>query len=900
MESENKYYYPEYVTPQILIKGLYLHEWIIIAVIFGGLSIFLQLPGIIIGLTIDAVIFFLMVRTNSLRRNALSIISNFASFTLKSRVVYSKARNEAEVELKAKKKKRKKWSKKKIRFFQDYMPFKNIQDGYIQMENDTYFLFFKINANNIDLLSESDISMIHRGLSNQFDHLEVNRLKLRFIIQDAVFNIEKNISVLQNTKRSTKVQFIQQMMDELIRYMREIKEKTTKKAFYLRITVTDESEITNIQNRMLSQFKNTLDLSITTRQELKQLLAIFANGIFSDDYPDTELTVEEQHEQQLFKKNKKKYENQQLPGIYEFKDMIAPASSRFLSEEGIIGNNHVKIYAVSSYLGVTSEQNLLSEISSMKGVYTSIYLEELSTAKYKSYLTNNMKSKKSAISNEIEYMDAQQDIDTSLSSYKEIRFSKEQIYYVSTYFMLVAPTKKALEELNEKFKLQASERGITLDTLQLKQEAGYQCCNPFGNNVLSSYVKQNIPSKSVANLYPFNEASLLDEKGLYIGNIVNSSLPVLFDPFTSHGSNKNILISGISGIGKTVLMMSLMETSLYSGAFVRNIDIEGTYSKFIEKLGGIDINLSGNNDYAINILQVRLPDELQKGLVADYISEVRHWIATYKSEWNERKLDLFERYLTKVYTDFNITNDTDLHKLKPSDYPVLGDVYRAIELDLQENTNLNASFKEDLEEMLLGLESVVKGADAKVFNRHTYLGNNDVDEIQAINFNMKDLMNAAMNKKMAQWLNVFTYISQFVNKNNKLANKILVGFDELSEILKEIYMPLLYTVSSYERRFRKYGAIFLKATQQLDDVYEASDSMKALITPLLTQSACKFIFHLGETDYQNVKHLLNLKDVELDKIKEKRTHKCLMRLGQYSYDLDVHMPLWYATVKADA
>lgn len=113
-------------------------------------------------------------------------------------------------------------------------------------------------------------------------------------------------------------------------------------------------------------------------------------------------------------------------------------------------------------------------------------------------------------------------------------------------------------------------------------------------------------------------------------------------------------------------------------------------------------------------------------------------------------------------------------------------------------------------------------------------------------------------------------------------------------------MPLLYTVSSYERRFRKYGAIFLKATQQLDDVYEASDSMKALITPLLTQSACKFIFHLGETDYQKVKHLLNLKDVELDKIKEKRTHKCLMRLGQYSYDLDVHMPLWYATVKADA
>ena len=796
--------------------------------------------------------------------------------------------------------KKKKWSKFQVKYFQNYFPFRQIADGIVECESGKTFLFFKINANNINLLSDADILMLHTSLANQIDQYSANQYKMRFIIQDAVFNIEKNVKILEDNKRRSKVEFIQKMMNELMAYLRVIKEKTTKKAFYLRITVNKEdiNEIPNIQNSLLSIFKSTLNLEIASRVEIKQMLAIFANRIFADDYPDTELPVYREEGTSLFMKKKKSYETIQLPGIYEFKDMIVPATARFLSEEVIIGSNHVKTYAIKGFLGATSDYNLLSNISSISGVTTSIYIENLSTEKFKEYLSKDINVKNHSATSELDMLDAQQTMNNSVKGYLQIKENRGLIHYISTYFMLVAPTKDSLKILDEKFKAAINEKGITLDSLQLKQEKAYQACNPLGENSLGNVIKQNIPSSSTANLYPFNEPSLLDEKGLYLGKIVNSEMPVLFDPFTKHGSNKNILIAGISGSGKTVLMMNLMEVSLYGGGYLRNIDIEGTYSKFIETLGGIDINLSGNNQYSINILQVRLPDEIQKGIVQDYISEVRHWIATYKSDWNERKLDLFERYLTKVYKDFNITDDVDLKSLKPDAFPVLGDVYNEMKKVRTDDETLTEAFKQDLDDMLLGIESAVKGADAKVFNRHTYLG--EVDDISAINFNMKDLMGAAQNKKMAQWLNVFTYISQFVNKNNKLANKILVGFDELSEILKESYTPLLYTVSSYERRFRKYGAVFLKATQQLDDVYEASDALKTLITPLLTQSSCKFVFHLGETMYDKVKKLLSLKDVELEKIKEKREHKCLMRIGQYSYDLDVYMPEWYRTVKADA
>lgn len=897
MKEKEIYYYPAYVPKQMLIKGLYIHEVIVMTLIFFMGLVLFKIPGLIIALMIDSVAYMLFVRTNDTRRNLISIMSDYMHFILGNQIIFSKPRGAVEA---SKKKKKRKWSKRKRQYFQDHFPFEYIDDGKIKMENEKIYLYFKINANNINLFSEGDLIMLHTDLCNQLDQLDIDKFKLRFIIQDAVFNIENNVQVLEKNRQTSSIPFIIKMMDKLIVFMRKLKEKTTKKAFYLRIVLIDddEREITNIQNRIMTLFKSTLELTIPDRIELKQMIAIFGNRIFADDYPDTELPVEDNEEEILLIKKEKKYENRQLPGIYEFKDMIVPITGKFYSDYGVIGSNFIKSYAVKSFLGSTSDHNLLSDISAIKGITTSIYIEALSTEKFKTYLKGDVKSKRSNIGDELDMLDAQQEMDNSLSSYKQLRFSRNKIYYISTYFMLSASTQKELKDLDEKFKTKVGDRGITLDYLQLKQEKAYHCCNPVGENELGEYVKQNIPSKSTANLYPFNEPSLLDKYGSYIGTINNSKLPVLFDLFQKHGSNKNILISGLSGVGKTVLMMLLMESSLYQGAYLRNIDVEGTYSKFIEKLGGIDINLSGNNEYAINVLQIRLPDEVQKGLVEDYISEVRYWVATYKSEWNERKLDLFERYLTKVYKDFGINNETDLRQLKPKDYPIIEDVYKAIEKDLNENEGLNANFREEMEDMLLGLESAVKGADAKVFNRHTYLG--DVDDLKAINFNMKDLMAAAKNKKMAQWLNVFTYISQFVNKNNTLANKIVVGFDELSEILKEIYINLLYTVSSYERRFRKYGAIFLKCTQQLDDVYVASENMKTLITPLLSQSSIKFIFHLGETDYSMVKKLLLLKDVELEKIKEKREHKCLMRVGQYSYDLDVFMPEWYKIVKPDA
>ncbi len=660
-------------------------------------------------------------------------------------------------------------------------------------------------------------------------------------------------------------------------------------------------DVEAFKGKIFTAFKDSLDLVEVDREELKQMLAIFGNRIFSEQLPDTELEFVEEEEELLLKKKKRSYEYEQLPGIYNFKDLIVPMTCKWNSDRMQMGKNFHKIYAVKSFLGSTKELNLLSEISTLKGVTTTIYLEELLTKEYKRALKLDLKAKNSTGGDELDQIDLNEEKNVSKGSYHRLRRSKQNLYYLSVYFMLSAPTEKLLEELEDQFLLAIDNVDITLDPLTAYQKEGFQCVNPLGSNLLGKWVKQNIPSESVANLYPFSESSLLDPTGLPIGTIYNKQDVLLFDPFISRG-NKNILVLGHSGIGKSVLIMKVLENEVYQGSMIRNIDIEGTYGLFFKKLGGLNIDVTGNNEYHINPLQIRTPDVVKNGIVSDFISEVRKWISIYKNSWTEDTLDLFERYLTRTYNKKGFTNNlSSLAGFTNTDYPLLGDVYQEIEDELkqnEENRFLSESMKESLEKMLLGLESAVKGSDAKLFNQYTYLGN--IENLQMINFDMRDLMDSSLNRKLAQWSNVFSYISQAVNRNMDQSQRIVVSIDELHEFLKREYLPLVDIINSYERRFRKQNACLLTGTQTLDEVDVKDDVMAPKVNPLLSQPTYKFLFNLGDINYDIPQKLLNLKDIEIKKLKEKRKGVCLLKINKNTYYVNVDMPAWYETVKADA
>lgn len=913
MNEEKEYLYPSFIYKRMIFQGLFMHEWIIeTALLLVPIIIFGSFTGLLFSFFVCPTYFYLIRRNQYERRNLFQRFSMTFTFTSRKKVMKAKPRSEEEEpkEMKDKNKRKKKqkirkqsWASKKVSYIQDHYPFKSIEDGQVNMENGDVYLFFKINSNSLDLLSRSDIDGMIADLSRDTDRNKFD--EIAFFIQDSVFSLNNTILQLQDLRKNVKVPFVRKLMEAYEEYLLGKKDAATKKSFYIHVkirkaVIEKNDDFDALRNKIMNTFKNSISLSEPSRKELKQMMAIFANRIFSEDFPDTEVDFEDDEKEYLLKKKKISYEYQQLPGIYNFKDLIVPATRSYNSKQMMMGRNIIKTYAVKSFIGSTRDTNLFSDVCSLKGVTTKIYLESLSTKEFKSSLRLDLKSKKSNEGDELDAIDTAMETNASKGSYKRVKDTKQKMYYITVYFMITAKTESEFDEIQDQFLDAIDDISVTLDPLQSEQLEAFQCVNPLGTNLLSKWVKQNIPSESWANLYPFNEPSLLDDTGMYIGNIANKSDIVLFDPFIARG-NKNILVLGASGIGKTVLVMKILENEIYQGTYVRNIDVEGTYNKFFERLGGVVIDVAGNNDFCINPLQIRLPDEIKNGIVSDYISEVKKWISIYKQAWTETNLDLFERYLTLTYKSKGFTDDiSDLSKFKNTDYPILSDVTEYIEKELEKNNEshfLSEVIKSNLELMLLGLESATTGADAKLFNRHTYLG--DINDVQTISFDMKDLMDTAISRKLAQWSNIFSYITQFVNQNMDQSKRIMISIDELHELLKPEYLSLVDIINSCERRFRKSMASLLKATQTIDEINSEDPILAPKVKPLFSQSTYKFLFHLGDINYDVTKNLLNLKDVEINKLKEKRKGQCLFRVNNTIYDLQVDMPEWYKTVKAD-
>lgn len=804
---------------------------------------------------------------------------------------------------KEKVKKAKKWNSKKRSLIEQGLDFYKIDDGVVYHEDlKRISLIFTISANNLDLMSYYDITNLISSLASNLDSANI---KPSFYIQDGVFDIDDNIELYKKAStESNKFEFRRRVIDETIEMLKRKKIRVNKKCSYMIVPVAEEQykaiEIDELINKSLKDFKDSLSLNIATREEIKQMFAIYGSRLFQQNFPDSEIDFEEE-KISLIENRKIAYEYRQLPHIYNFKDLITPISIRFLSDMFHLGGVYSKMYSINSFLATTDSTNLLSELSSIRGVTTKIYLEEMNSKKFNDLLRTHQNSNISSVNHDdiLDTVDYNIELENIKETYLRTRKEKRKAYYISIYFQISGKTMKEYLDIKNEFESKASDVNITLDPLETLQKEAYISLAPTGKNIIGKYTKQNIPSDSIANLYPFKETNLLDKEGLYIGEVVGNKQLMLFDPFNKSATrpNQSVLVVGTSGAGKTVLIMKILENLLIQGAYVRNIDIEGVYNRFFEALGGININVAGNSEFCINPLEIRASKEISVGIVEDYISVVRDFIGTYKPNWSEELLDIFEIFLTKAYHLKNINSDTDISLLDHEDYPLLEDVQKLLVQAYEEEKESNK--REKLDQLITGLTSAVSGADSKIFNRYTNLGGISIEEHRFINFDMSDIQSSALSRKLAQWMNILTFNAQFIDANLSRKKRIALCIDEVHTILKENYLMLVERLGHFERTFRKREAAFIKGTQTLDEVFTKNEVLADKVNVLFSQPTYKFLFHLGDIDYDQPKKLLNLKDSEITEIKKARVGECLLRVGKETYNLAVDLPRWYTQVKSD-
>ena len=162
----------------------------------------------------------------------------------------------------------------------------------------------------------------------------------------------------------------------------------------------------------------------------------------------------------------------------------------------------------------------------------------------------------------------------------------------------------------------------------------------------------------------------------------------------------------------------------------------------------------------------------------------------------------------KLYARFGITDSTDYSKKKPTDFPLMSDLYALCEEEYNAyDRKLKPIYTEQtLQEICLGIHSMCVGSESKYFNGHT-----NITDDMFLCFGVKGLLDTNKRLKDAMLFNILSYMSnKLLGEGNTVAS-----IDELYLFLSNL-TAIEYIRNAMKRVRKKESAVIL-ASQNIDD-----------------------------------------------------------------------------------
>ena len=594
------------------------------------------------------------------------------------------------------------------------------------------------------------------------------------------------------------------------------------------------------------------------------------------------------------KTNKRVPSKPSEPRVKDFLDLIAPTAVKFNTDHYICGGTYRCTLALRSYPASTEELALLRRLGEKSGVTLHIYNRKVSVAEEDKIIhnaENKNKLDRGSTSSMKQAVTAEANLQDVAALIASMRKNSEPLIHCAVFIELSARDPDSLRALRDEVTSELIRSKLGADRLLLRQREGFLSSNPAGRNTFGSQFERVLPAKSVANLYPFNYSGKTDPNGFYIGrDRYGSNIIVDLDRRTDDKTTANVLILGNSGQGKSYLLKLLLCNILESGKSAICLDTEHELVDLCSNLGGCFIDLM-SGQYRINPLEPKLWDDgsegddpdapaafRQKTRLSQHISFLKDFFRAYK-EFSDRHIDTIELMLGRLYAKWGMDDDTDFQPLSPRDYPVLSDLYDVIEEAYRNYDSEEYPLypRELLQEVLLGLHSMCRGAESKFFNGHT-----NITTSRFLVFGVKGLLQASRNVKNALLFNVLSYLSdKLLTKGNTAA-----GLDELYIWLSNL--TAIEYIRNSLKRVRKKESSMILASQNLEDF--DVDGVRELTRPLFAIPTHQFLVNAGSVDKKFYMDNLQLEPAEFELIRYPQRGVCLYRCGNERYLLEVHAP----------
>ena len=420
------------------------------------------------------------------------------------------------------------------------------------------------------------------------------------------------------------------------------------------------------------------------------------------------------------------------------------------------------------------------------------------------------------------------------------------------------------------------ETGMRLNGLDFAQLEGFIASQVSGYD---PFIKdgRGMPANTVAAIYPWIYARVSDVGGIRLGT--QDGVPVIIDFFRrdSERVNSNMVIIGKSGSGKSYGTKSLLTNMASEDAKIFILDPENEYTELAHTLHGKIINV-GNAKYGrLNPFQIITTlddddnDDMQGTGYSAHLQFLEEFFKQILPDVDKEALEYLNSLVERMYTNFGITMETDLSRLKPTDYPIFDDLYDIVLEDFQRTNN------EYLRTMLQTLMNYVSkfatgGRNANIWNGPSSVTTEENFSV----FNFQSLLaNRNTTIANAQMLLVLKYIDNEIIKNRDynrkygLNRKIVVVIDEAHVFIDTKFPIALDFMFQLAKRIRKYNGMQIVITQNIKD-FVGSEEIARKSTAIINACQYSFIFGLAPNDMDDLCKLYEkaggINEVEQDQI----------------------------------
>lgn len=559
---------------------------------------------------------------------------------------------------------------------------------------------------------------------------------------------------------------------------------------------------------------------------------------------------------------------------YNLIDLITPTGGLTFERNKIyFGSRYCKVYTIVHYPS-NIELKWLGNLVSNTGAIFSINIEPTDNAELIDSLDSRIRdaSGLAQISkNESSRQMREQEIHEASEIINRMIQNNEVVSYLTIYILVSAEEKEELKVKCKEVESEVQHQKLKIRNLtNYLQMSGFKAVAPFFTiqTDLSKKFKRNILTSSFTGGFLFNTDTFIDEGGYYWGVNQNNGIIIfnLWQQDVMRG-NSNMFVVGSSGSGKSMAVKHMILNEIPTTKILI-IDPENEYSYLCKKLNGKVIECDGiDNGGVLNPLQVRAnrDDETGNNALSLHFQFLETFFQILYPSLTEIEFSKLDLIFEKLYKKFGITKNTDISKLKNTDFPILEDLYYFIE-------NENKKSQDEIYEKLLALiRPIAIGQASSIWNGYT---NIEVDTRITV-FNTSTMQKFQIQYKRAQYYNILSYAWDILSKDIK--ERTMLVADECHILVDPNIPQTLEYVRYISKMARKHNSSICVISQSIEDFL--NEKIKLYGQSLLANATNKLFFKCDGKDLKDIVSTFNLTEQEEKMLLNAKVGECLFMCG---------------------